>query len=84
MTLNSPDEKMEFEKNLPESQFDFVELVHPRDPSLGPIDPRTELPESSSDRGAWFGQTCNTAQKRKLQCDALVISTHFGGLLERF
>lgn len=78
MTLNSSDEKREFEKHLPDDQFDLVELV-PESAHPGAAINPSQLDEENRDHGYWFASTCDDARRKNLQCDALIISGHYGG-----
>ena len=63
ITINSSDEIETFKEFLPETEFEFVEL----------------LPSKKNARknheSHWFDQAC----KQDYHCDILVISGHFGG-----
>src|SRR5262245_43932160 len=58
ITVNSPNEKDAFCRNLPKDRFEFVELVE-------------------RGRRDWLSSAC----QQKVQCDALIISGHFGGTM---
>ena len=64
VTINSSDEIEAFKKHLPESDFDFVELI-----------PSEKEEYYLQNDTHWFYEAC----KRGLKCDILVISGHFGG-----
>lgn len=64
-TLNSPDEFQAFKEQLSlEGGFHFVELTE-------------QAPgRKSFEREKWFNSSC---QNKKVQCDVLIVSGHFGG-----
>ena len=61
ITINSDDEIRTFRKQLPASQFDFVELTH-----ASPTPPKDGKP-------TWLAQACRSG----VHCDVLVLSGHF-------
>jgi hypothetical protein len=63
-TINSPDERELFEKNLPKDKFKLVELT----------DFGTKKAEGGREND-WFDKACAAG----VQCDVLVVSGHFGG-----
>jgi HEAT repeat protein len=69
-TLNSSTEKQAFEEFLTPLGFDLVELT---EQTLGEVKKGEE--ENSKKKDEWFEASC----KKKIQCDILVVSGHFGG-----
>ncbi len=68
ITLNSSDEKEVFKQQL--KGFQFKELVP---------DQKEDSKDASSDPRSWFQKSCEAFEAENVQCDALVISGHFGG-----
>ncbi len=64
ITINSSDEIEAFKKFLPDSDFDFIELL----PS--------HINKAQDHSSHWFDSAC----KRDISCDILVVSGHFGGI----
>lgn len=67
ITINSSDEREVLRKNLPADQWEIKELV----PENWPEEERAEAEPVP----AWLAKAC----QENIQCDALLISGHFGG-----
>ena len=71
LTLNSADERNAFIQSLSSKGFKFPELV-PGAPGYIGGDEAGASPD-------WFKSSCKMLHERKIHCDALVVSGHFGG-----
>lgn len=65
ITINSPDEKKAFIEGHTKknSNIDFIEIV-PQDLSFN--------------RNEWFASACETLSRKKIACDKIIVSSHFG------
>jgi hypothetical protein len=69
ITINSKEERGIFQKNLPLSEWDHVELLpHAQKPNSAPKEDSDDIPN-------WLSEACDS----NIQCDVLLISGHFGG-----
>lgn len=68
ITINSDHEKKVMEKNLPAAQFEFIELLPAAKKTAGHGGETNGIPD-------WLNEAC----EKKIECDVMVISGHFGG-----
>ncbi len=71
ITINSDDEAKLFKSKLPESDFDFLEIV----PGLG----ASNKTDGGNNVTGWLGSACAKLKAENKTCDIVIISGHFGG-----
>lgn len=75
ITINSADEIETFKASLPADRTNFVELTKLDDELEADETDRAEEEQEPTGRSGWLKKAC----QRKIKCDVLVISGHFGG-----
>src|SRR5687768_10662066 len=69
ITINSSHEKKVMQRLLPATQFEFTELLPSEKKKAG------QSVEETNGIPTWLNDAC----EKKIECDMLVVSGHFGG-----